>query len=204
MMEDNIMTRLKAKIKRAPKSTIFLFSDFAPLGNPNTVRVNVKNLVDHDELQSIMPGIYMKPNYDEILQMNIPPSPESIARAYARKHNWRIAPTGNFAVNLMGLDTQVPNALEFVSSGPTKKLTLPDGRLVSFRHISNRDSLMSELSATVVEVLKFIGKNNISTEQLETIRRHLTDAEYRKLVRESKYSRKWVVEEIRKMGEMNV
>lgn len=38
-------------------------------------------------------------------------------KAIARKYNWTIAPSGNTALNLLGLSTQVPSKWKYVSYG---------------------------------------------------------------------------------------
>lgn len=59
---------------------------------------------------------------------------------------------------------------------------------------------MSEKSALVVQALKAIGKENITPEILQKIRKKLTPEETRKLLEETKGCAEWVYKEIRQIG----
>jgi hypothetical protein len=43
-----------------------------------------------------------------LLQQELSPDFDQVAQAFARKFNWRIQPSGDTALNLLGLSTQVP------------------------------------------------------------------------------------------------
>ena len=53
-----------------------------------------------------------------------------MAKAIARNYNWTIAPTGDAALNLLGISTQVPSKWEYVSSGPYKEYNIEGHRSV--------------------------------------------------------------------------
>ncbi len=79
-----------------------------------------------------MRGVYDKPAYSNLLQEVAAPDPEQIAEALARSYNWTIAPSGNTALNLLGLSTQVPANWVFISSGPYKKYEFGSVKLEVF------------------------------------------------------------------------
>ena len=45
-----------------------------------------------------------------------------MAHALARKFNWRIQPSGDAALNLLGLSTQVQGRWIYLSDGPGREL----------------------------------------------------------------------------------
>lgn len=57
--------RIKAKIKRAPKGTLFILADFAQLNiTYNTLKELVRRLVKAGDLNLVFRGIYQKPNFN--------------------------------------------------------------------------------------------------------------------------------------------
>jgi hypothetical protein len=69
-------------------------------------------------IRRVIRGVYDKPKYSTLLQEYSAPNPNEIADALARNYSWTIAPTGNTALNLLGLSTQVPANWSYISSGP--------------------------------------------------------------------------------------
>lgn len=49
---------------------------------------------------------------------------DEIAEALARKFEWRIAPYGDTALNRLGVDSQVPSVVRYVSDGPYPDLSV--------------------------------------------------------------------------------
>lgn len=64
-------------------------------------------------------------------------SPDQIAQALARKFNWNISPSGDTALDMLGLDTQIPAVQSFVSDRPIANINM--GRLLFlFRTLPTR------------------------------------------------------------------
>lgn len=63
--------------------------------------------------------LYIKLSYSRLLKKHVYPSPNLVAHKIAENFNWNITVSKNKALNLTGLDTQVPNTYLFASSGPT-------------------------------------------------------------------------------------
>ena len=51
----------------------------------------------------------------------MPPDIDQVAQALSRKFNWRIQPTGNAALNQLGLFPQVPGSWVYLSDGPDRE-----------------------------------------------------------------------------------
>ena len=84
-----------------------------------------------------------------------------IARAVARSHGWTIVPTGEAALNRLGLSTQVPARWQYLSDGPTKTYSWSGGTIV-FKHRTNKETTkLSSKTAMVVQALKALGKEHI-------------------------------------------
>jgi predicted transcriptional regulator of viral defense system len=198
-MERTIKEKIIAKLKVAPKGKLFLISDFADLGNYSTIRFTMSELVRDGLLNRIHSGIYQKPNMSAFFEQAIPANPQEIAGIIARKNNWRIAPAKDLALNLLGLDTQVPNSYDFVSNGPTKHIQLEDGRKLNFRHVVQRESSIHSTSSLVIEALKGLGEKNVTDKTLRQVKSKLSPQQLLQLKKDSKNSRVWIKEKISQM-----
>lgn len=188
----SIKSQLINIIRAAPKGKIFVLSDFAHLGLYKSVQGQVNQLVSSGNLLQLATGIYKKPNFNQLINKEVPAYPGDIAKAYARKNNWKISPSGDWALNLLGLSTQVPNTYAYISSGPSKKFELPNGQLLTFRHVAPKESDMAPLSSMVVEALKALGRENISETTLRILGRKLNDKSYQRLKRDTNRASTWI------------
>lgn len=79
-----------------------------------------------------------------------------------------------FALNALGLDTQVPARHVYVSSGPYKSYEYGPYR-IELRHRANRDLLdCSETTCAIVQALKALGKDGVGSEVTKALARNLT------------------------------
>lgn len=122
----------------------------------------------------------------------MPASLDEVAQAYARKNNWKITPSGDLELNQLGLSTQVPNIYQYVSSGPKRKVTLDNGRVIEFRHVEPRESTLTSNSAVVIEALKAIGKNEVTPTTLQIIYERIGAEQYEQLKKEAVRARSWI------------
>lgn len=58
---------------------------------------------------------------------------------------------------------------------------------------------MSPSTATIIQALKAIGKENIEEIQLDVIRRHLSDDERRTILSETQHSSVWIHETVKRI-----
>jgi hypothetical protein len=208
ILENSVMRtyreKIVAKIRRAPRGTLFSLKDFNFAGDYEAVKSVVLQLVKEGILVNVYSGIYQKPNYSEFLKTNVAASPREIAEKYAQKNQWEIAPAGVMALNILGLDTQVPNTYHHISDGPTREIVLKNGKKIRYRHVQEKDMKMNQTSSLVVEAMKQLGKENITNEDLAKIRVKFNNEQLKQLKRDSAHTRVWIRDMVRRMEELNV
>lgn len=186
-------------LSRAEPGEVFVPSDFSEAGSTDSVRKALSRLVKAGELERPMRGLYRKPRRSAFLDKGVPASPDEIAEALARKFEWRIAPYGDTALNMLGLDSQVPSVVRYVSDGPYRSYQYGP-YTIEFRHTANRDlSRLSPIAATVVQALKALGKNGVTENKLEIISSRLDDSQMEKLASETHNATSWVRAAIKDM-----
>ena len=81
------------------------------------IDVALSSLVKENKIRRVLRGIYDYPIYSEILKKNVAPDSRQVANSLARKFSWRIIPTGDTALNYLGLSTQLQSKYAFLSDG---------------------------------------------------------------------------------------
>jgi hypothetical protein len=199
MKPDTVKQRIEDHIKHGHKNSIYMLADFYGAGNYEAVKKAVLRLTSEGKLLRVKKGIYESPYYSSFLQEEVEASPLDIAKKIARKNRWTIAPSGNTALNALGLSTQVPVEYHFVSSGTNKEVEL-GGIKLYFKHIPPKEIAgISSKSALVIEAIKALGRTGMNDSARARIASLLFDTEKERLAHESKTSRVWVAEEIRKI-----
>lgn len=200
-MDNGIAARIKERIKAAPFGSIFTGADFSDIADNNTVRQCLSRLVNEGMIRRVLNGVYEKPKYSKLLNEFVAPDPDAVAKALARTFHWTIAPSGNTALNLLGLSTQVSAVWSYISDGPYKTYEWNNTRL-EFKHRTNKEiSGLSYTTILVVQALKTLGKDNVTEDVIAILKKRLTPKEKKAALKESTESTNWVYQTIRKICE---
>lgn len=197
----NIKAKINGKIDNLPDGAVFISNDFLELADYETIRKNLNRFVNDGTIQRIVNGVYYKPRFIELIGEFESPSINEVAIAIARKYNWTIAPSGNTALNLLGLSTQVPAQWTYISDGRYVNFLIGNTKLVFKRTTNSTISNMSQLTALVIQAIKAIGKDNISEEQILYLKNRLTKSDKEKLLEEGKTTSAWIYKILKKIGE---
>lgn len=198
----NYKQEILSRIRNFESNQVFIANDFFDIAGYETVRSTLNRLVEDKEIIRIMKGIYYKPKYIALIGEYEVPSVNEVANAIARKYNWTIAPSGNTALNLLGLSTQVPAKWTYISDGRYASFSFGNVT-IEFKRRNNGDiSKMSTLTAMVIQSIKAIGKDKIIPEQIDYLREKLSNREKSELLADGKTTSAWVYGIIKKICEV--
>ncbi len=198
----NYKQKILNRIDSFEPKQVFIANDFFDIAGYETVRSTLNRLVEDKEIIRIMKGIYYKPKYIELIGEYEAPSVNEVANAIARKYNWTIAPSGNTALNLLGLSTQVPAKWTYISDGRYASFSFGNATIEFKRRNNGEISKMSTLTAMVIQSVKAIGKDKITSEQIDYLRGKLSEKEKFELIEDSKTTSAWVYDVIKKISEV--
>ncbi|HEQ2869237.1 TPA: DUF6088 family protein [Streptococcus agalactiae] len=195
------MEIISDKINSFDSHKVFFANDFLDVASNATVRQILKRLADEDKIKRVIYGFYYNPRYSELIGEYEAVSIHELALAIARKYNWNIAPYSSTALNLLGLSTQVPTHYKYISSGRYKEYKIGD-TVLEFKKVNPGEiANMSLKTATVIQAIKSLGKENITNEVIQKIRENLSEKERIDLMNESKSVPAWIYEVIREICE---
>jgi len=168
MSTQSIDIQILDKIKKAKRGSLYFSENFIAQGNADAVRKALERLVKAGELQRAARGIYVRPEKDPVLGY-VTPGIEKIAKAIAKRDRARIVPTGNYALNRLGLSTQVPMNIVYLTDGSARKIRI--GKyIITFKKTTPKNlTAIGEISKLAIQALRTIGKDNVSQEEIEKI-----------------------------------
>ena len=198
-MNNGFSRRMKERIATAPDGSVFTASDFADIADTATIRQCLNRMVSEKALRRVIRGVFEKPRYSSLLNEYVAVDPDKVAQALARSYHWTITASGNTALNLLGLSEQVASSWEYLSDGPYKTYEWGNTKLI-FKHRTNKEiSGLSYMTRLIIQVLKTLGKENISTEVIVMLSNRLTSEEKATILKESAESTDWIYNIIRKI-----
>lgn len=156
--------------KRKPGEILFII-DVLETSDYDTVRKSLQRLAEKGLLIRLSKGIYYYPKNDKLLGL-IYPSAEQIANAISKRDKARIIPTGAYAMYRLGLTTQVPMNVVYLTDGSARKVQIGKQKIVFKKTSPKNLSAKNQLSNLVIQGLRAIGKENISQSHITKIKKN--------------------------------
>ena len=190
-MAESIENSILGKIKKARGGSLFFTEDFLRFGTAKAVSKALERLENANELTRIARGIYSRLGKDPVLG-EIKPGLEAIAKAIAKRDKARIMPTGVLALNALGLSTQVPMNVVYLTDGAARKVVLGK-RKILFKKTSPKNlSAIGTISGLCIQALKEIGKDKLTETEKNIIINHLRDEEQSRLAHDIRLAPEWI------------
>ena len=164
----------------------------------------LSDLAEANKIRRVARGLYDYPRFSDLLQKTLSPDIDQVAYAYARKFSWRIEVSGDSALNLLGLSTQIPAQYVYLSDGPSKSYDVM-GVQLSFKKSTLKDIGFKHRESTlIVQALKALGKEHLTAEMFAKIREQIDPKRYSKILRDTQGSTGWIYEAIKKICQIVV
>lgn len=190
-MPETTEYQILSKIKKAKRGSVFFIENFLVKNNAEAVRKSLERLVKSGELQRVATGIYVRPEKDPVLGF-VSPSIETIIRAIAKQDKDRIIPTGIYALNRLGLTSQVPMNISYLTDGSARKVKIGK-RTIVFKRTSPRNlATQGEISTLAIQALRSIGKDKVSIEEIEKITQLLKKENSTHLQHDIRLAPEWI------------
>ena len=166
--------------------------EFQELGSRAAVDEALSWLANEGIIRRLRRGLYDYPRLHPALGP-VPPDPDLIAAALARKNGSRIQSTGARAANALGLSTQVAARPIYLTDGGRRTLQV-GGQTIEMRHAAPRSLAgAGRIEGTVIQALRHLGQGQIGADIIERLRQTLTAREKAALRREAFSAPGWLV-----------
>lgn len=194
-IEDKIVSRIYGR----GRGWAFSASDFSSEFGRGTIDWVLSSLATSGTIRRVCRGIYDYPKFSELLQQQLSPDFDQVAQAFARKFNWRIQPSGDAALNLLGISLQVPGRPVYLSDGPNRQYEIANYTL-EFKKSALKDiGFKHRESGLVVQALKALGKERVDDAVIVAIRKQLDVAACKRVLKDTVTATGWVYEAIKQI-----
>lgn len=163
----------------------------------------LSDLVKKGKIRRVCRGIYDYPKYSDFLKQELSPDIDQVARAFARKFNWRIEISGDSALNLLGLSTQIIGKHIYLSDGENRSYNIT-GTTLEFQKTALKNiGFKHKESSLIVQALKALGQNHITPKVINKIRKKIEPKMYNKILKDTQTSTIWIYETIKQICREN-
>lgn len=159
-------SEIENTLKRKKKGNLIFPTDFRGMGSEAAIKMALNRLNKENIIKRIAHGIYLIPKIDPLFGA-ISPSPEEVAEALAKKEKVNIKPTGAYALHKLGLTTQVPTKLVYLTDGSPREIKMGK-TIIKFKATTSKKLAMAgPYSSLIIQALEELGTDNID-EQTES------------------------------------
>lgn len=197
-IEQKILSRIYGR----GRGWAFTKTDFvAGFGEAN-IHQALSALARAGKIRRVCHGVYDYPRHSNLLGQFLSPDIDQVAAALARKFNWRIQPSGEAALNLLGLSTQVPGRWVYLSDGPSREYSVgEDGRqILAFRKSPLKDTgFKYRESSLLVQALRALGRERVDASVIRALRRRLDPKLCRHILGDTRAVTGWILQIIKQV-----
>jgi hypothetical protein len=197
----SVENKVVARIYGSGRGWSFSKNDFLDLGSDELIRKALSSLEAKGTIRRVLRGLYDYPRISKLIEAPMEPNLDEAARALARKHGWRIQPSENTALNLLGLSTQVPAQVVYLSDGPAKQYSIGKRKLIFKKRSLKESGFKLSESELVVQALKALGKDRIDDDVLKRLKEVLPLTARKKMVKDTRTAPAWIHDLIRIMAQ---
>ena len=160
----SIESKILTQIESLPKGAILFPADFSELGSSEAIRLSLFRIEKEGVITRVAQGIYARTKESKLIG-RVLPSPEEVAEAIANRDRIRTVPTGSYALNALGLSTQMPMKIVLLTDGSPREIKVGK-RTIKFKKTTPK-SLMAKgkISRLAIQALKEIGNGKVTEKE---------------------------------------
>lgn len=192
---ESVAGKIENTISKSNTGTIFFAEDFVEFGSSDNIRQILFRLEQEGRIERIAHGIYLKPKTDKLIG-TLYPTVEEIAKEIARRDKARIAPTGVFALYQLGLTTQIPLNLVYLTDGAPRDIKIGNRKIKFKKTVPKSFAIKDPLLHLIVQAFKETGQKNISPLFLDKIQKSIVKLDQKDLDSQVRFAPVWIQKQI--------
>jgi hypothetical protein len=190
-MKGNVHNTMLYRIRGKGRGWVFSARHFLDLGSRDAIDKALSRMAIDGKIRRLGHGIYDYPKVNPKLGV-LSPSIDGVAHEISAKNNSKLKITGAQAANALGLSTQVPARIIYLTDGPPRQLKIGN-QLIVLRHASPKTmATAGKRSGTVISALQYLGKGNVSSEMIKKIKAALSEPDRKELSKDIERASEWM------------
>lgn len=196
---DSTDSKIFRRIKSNGRGWIFTPNSFADLGTRRAVDIALMRHRKSGFIRKLARGLYDYPKIDPELGP-LQPSTDDIANALAGRDATRLQPSGAYAANLLGLSTQVPMKVVYLTEGRPRMIQVGKRQIILKQTTPGNMATAGTISGLVIQALRHLGRENVDEQIIAQLDRRLDDNTRRQLMKDIRYAPGWIAEIIHRLA----
>lgn len=199
---DNMTYSINSKVFSAivghGRGWVFTPAHFSRLGSRTAVASALTHLKRKGTIRQLTWGLYDYPRNDKQLGL-LAPTIDAIAAALQIRDAVRLQPSGAYAANLLGLSTQIPVKVVFLTDGPSRKIQLGKQIIILKRTTPRNMATAGKISGLVIQALRHLGQRHVDANIEALLKNRLNSKDKKNLAKHIRYAPTWIREVIRRL-----
>ena len=175
----------------------FFLNDFSDLASGDAIRKSLSRLEQSQQIRRVLRGVYDYPKFSKKLNKLLSPDVQQVAFTLARKFHWNISPTGDTALNILGLSTQVPGRYIYLCNGTNRSYQIGQLTLEFKKTTLKEIGFKYRESDLLVQAIKALGKERLSNDVIEQLRAQFDNKQCERILKDTKRTTTWIYDVIK-------
>jgi hypothetical protein len=187
----SVDSAIQHRLNENGRGWVFTPAQLSELGSRDAVASALKRYKASGAIRQIAWGLYDYPVVDSVFGV-VPPTVERVVAAIAARDAVRVQPGGAMAANALGLSTQVPAKLVYLTDGRSQRIVIGRNEII-LKHTSPRCMASAgRVSGLVFEALRFFGKERVTNDMIHTLQRRLHNDDIQQIQRDIVHAPVWM------------
>ena len=195
----NIDSKVVSRIYGHGRGWVFTPNHFKDLGSRDAVASALKRHKQSGLIRQLARGVYDYPKIDPELGL-LEPSTDDIAQALAGRDATRLQPSGAYAANLLGLSTQVPTKIVYLTDGRPRTVQIGKRQITLNQTTPRNMATAGKISGLVIQALRHLGSRDVDAATIEAVEKRLSASDRKRLLADIRHAPAWIADIIRKVA----
>ena len=191
--------KIVERIYSHERGWVFTPNHFKDLGSRDAIASALKRYKQSGLIRQLARGLYDYPKTDPELG-SLQPSTDDIAKALAGRDAARLQPTGAYAANLLGLSTQVPMKVTYLTDSLSRTVQIGKRQIILKRTTPRNMATAGKISGLVIQALRHLGQKRVDKQIITQLDRLLDDQAKSKLMKDIRYAPAWIADIFRDLA----
>ncbi|MBW1852011.1 MAG: hypothetical protein JRJ15_11380 [Deltaproteobacteria bacterium] len=194
----SIESKVVNRIYGHGKGWVFTPAHFSDLGSRDAVASALKRNRQSGLIRQLARGLYDYPRTDPKLG-KLSPSPDAVAKALAGRDAVRLQPSGAYAANLLGLSTQVPMKIVYLTDGRSRTVQIGKKHIILKQTTPRNMAMSGRIGGLVIQALRHLGRHHVDDEVIARLDRRLNADDRKQLLKDIRFAPAWIADIMRKL-----
>jgi hypothetical protein len=196
---DSTDSRVIKRIVGHKRGWVFTPDSFKDLGTRSAIDLALMRHRDDSTIRQLARGLYDYPQIDKQLGP-LQPSNDAIGQALAGRDATRLQPSGAYAANLLGLSTQVPMKVVYLTDGRSRTVQIGKRQIILKQTTPRYMATAGKISGLVIQALRHLGQKHVDAQVIAQLDHRLDDDARKQLMKDIRYAPAWIADIFHKLA----